>query len=467
MRHDPAGLPSWVAVASALMSKAIAQVGACRFTVVAAFVAECVCLFVASRHGDFTVSGEASRFVPWMWAGGIAFLVAALSAARRPGFFSGAVGFWAACIILRLAMWHCEPGDDFWRYGWEGKVILAGNNPYIHPPTDPALAAMRDATWSKINHPHVCAIYPPGVLWLFAGVQAICGGITAFKAFFALADMVTIAFLVSLCGGGTAGRKAAQWYAWNPAVIYAFIGGAHYDSLMIVFVLAAVWFLQRCAAATHFSWRTAVTIGGCLGGAIAMKIIPIFLLPVWFMAMRRQVKVAALTLSIAGLIPAVLTLPFGGPLVVSAPLRAFAEVSRFHDLAWWALEAVTIPNPFGRNWPFTLSMLVALYFVNRRFRDEWERGLLWSLGIILILSPVLHPWYVTWLMPIAVWRGAHAWTILSLSALATLFLWDESGLWHAWTPNAITRSLVIFPPLMWWVCERILNAWRNPSIQKL
>ena len=85
---------------------------------------------------------------------------------------------------------------------------------------------------------------------------------------------------------------------------------------------------------------------------------------------------------------------------------------------------------------------------------------LWLLGLALVLSPVLHPWYATWILPLAVWRRAHAWTILSITALAALLLWESTPWWTEWQPNLLTRSLVIIPPLIAWLFQ---SAIRNPQ----
>ncbi len=34
-------------------------------------------------------------------------------------------------MLLRLVALPLEPGDDFWRYQWEGKIQQAGFNPYV------------------------------------------------------------------------------------------------------------------------------------------------------------------------------------------------------------------------------------------------------------------------------------------------------------------------------------------------
>ena len=223
----------------------------------------------------------------------------------------------------------------------------------------------------------------------------------------------------------------------------AFAGAAHYDSLMLLALTAALVALDRAtpvpvAAASSPRGPFAVISALALGIAIAIKVVPIFLLPVWAFALGRRAWLLILTLAI----PVAFTLPFGGPAVVLPPVQAFADVTRFNELLVWIF-----PNPWQRNWPVTTLLCLTVAALAWHFRSDWRRGALWCFGATLILSPVLHPWYVTWILPLAVWRQQHAWTVLSLSALAALLLWDTTAFWTAWQPNPLTRALVILPPL--------------------
>jgi hypothetical protein len=140
------------------------------------------------------------------------------------------------------------------------------------------------------------------------------------------------------------------------------------------------------------------------------------------------------------------------------PLLAFTRITRFNDLIWGWIEALTVRNPYGRNWPFTLVLVIAVAVIAWKFRADWRRSALWVLGAALLLSPVVHPWYVTWILPLAVWRGQIAWSILSLSVLTALLLWETTPLWNAWQPNFLTRSLVVVPPLAAWIFQsRVQN----------
>ena len=416
----------------------------------AALAAEAVLIGLAGRFGDFTVHGNVLRFVPLMLAAGACFLCAIR-------FFpadgkSAPLVFWSVAVLLRIVGLTMHPGDDLWRYVWEGRVQNAGFNPYVLGPLAPELAPLRDAAWAKINHPETAAIYPPLAELLFAGMTRVSSSPLLFKAVFAWADLLTVALLLALVGGDLRHRVAA-WYAWNPAVVYAFAGAGHFDSLMICALTGAVLAHRRASVPGANSLPSAhgreqpVCMPTLLGASIAFKLVPLFLLPIFVRRWR------ALLVALA--IPAALSIPYGGVTVLKS-LRGFAEVTRFNDLVWWTVEAVTGPNPFGRNWPFTLAMLLALGVIAWRMRGDFPRALLWSLGAMLLLSPVLHPWYVTWILPFAVWRGQHAWTVLSLSALAALLLWETTPLWQAWQPNAVTRALVMAPPLGWLAAKR----WR-------
>ena len=465
-----------------------------------AILAEVALLLAALDSGDLSVPGHPARLVAALLGAGLCFLVAVRFFPKSDGR-NRAVLFWFVAIALRVVLLPMEPGDDLWRYLWEGRIQRAGFNPYVEGPDSVLLTDLRDDEWWRINHPESAAIYPPATELTFAALARAVPAtpqsavsVLAFKLVFVLADLATIALLLRLVRSdgflnrrGAEGKQSsaegktedleslcvpllplctsavnpcpyrrAAWYAWNPAVAYACAGAGHFDSLMLLTLTAAVFALHRAttADATRPAWSWSLASAACLGLAIAFKLIPVFLLPVWFFALRK--RTAALVLSVA--IPAALTLPYGGPVVVLKPLLAFTEVTRFNDLVWAWLEAVSIQNPFGRNWPFTLTLAVAVSVIVWKFRADWRRSALWVLGAALLLSPTLHPWYVTWILPLAVWRGQTAWTILSLSALTALLLWESTALWTAWQPTLLTRSFVILPPLAAWFLQSKIQS---------
>ncbi len=389
-------------------------------------------LLGAAAHGDFVKHGEALVFVPCILLAGVAFFFAVRlfgkASSSRP-----VLTVWAIAIVLRLMMLTCTPGDDFWRYAWEGHVQNAGENPYQLAPDAPGLARFRDVHWSKINHREVAAIYPAATELVFAAMTRVSSSPLWFKCVFITADLLALALLLRLVDA-----RAAAWYAWNPAVVYAFGGGAHYDSLMLLALTASVVALHR-AKSVHFKWQLASVL--CLALAISLKLVPAILLPVWAFALGKR----AWLLALCAAIPAAFAIPFGGFAITMKPFRDFVDVSRFNELLVWIF-----PNPWQRNWPVNVLLCIVVAVIVLRFRNDWPRSAFWTLGAALVLSPVLHPWYATWILPLAIWRRQPAWTVLSISALTAFLLWETTSLWTAWQPNVLTRALVIVPPLLAW-----------------
>ena len=358
---------------------------------------ELLLVSLASGYGDFVRKGEALIFVPLMLLAGVAFFCAVrFFESVRDGLQSRTL--WGIAIGLRILMLPCSPGDDLWRYAWEGRVQNAGANPYTLAPAASELAHLRDAHWPKINHREVAAIYPPAAELLFAAVTRISPSQYLFKLLFAAADLLTLALLLRLVN-----PIRAAWYAWNPAVVYAFTGAAHYDSLMLLALTAAVVGLNATRSQAPLGneeslrWQLASVL--CLSAAISLKLIPAILLPVWAFTLGKRAWLLAFCA-----VPAALAIPFGGLATTLQPLRDFADVSRFNELLVWIF-----PNPWQRNWPVNVLLCVTIAVIVVRFRHDWPRAALWTLGAALVLSPVLHPWYATWMLPLAIWRRAPAW----------------------------------------------------------
>src|SRR4051812_24381437 len=195
---------------------------------------------------EWTLAEMPIRFVATALIGGIVFFAAVMDFPEWISGRSQKMTFWTIAILLRLVALPLEPGDDFWRYQWEGKIQHAGFNPYVHAPDDPALEEQRAEFphFYHINHRDFRAIYPPGAELLFAGLSRITNSPLLYKLLFAAADLGVVAVLLLLIPGPWRFATAA-WYAWNPLVIYSFAGSAHFDSLMILPMIGGIYFLVR------------------------------------------------------------------------------------------------------------------------------------------------------------------------------------------------------------------------------
>ena len=413
-----------------------------------ALLAEILLLVVLHRFDDWRYAGMPIKFVETAVLCGIAFFAAASAFARVPLGRMAGMTFWVVAILLRIICLPLEPGDDLWRYQWEGKVQNAGFNPYLLAPNDEKLASVRPqfADWNRINHRDYSAIYPPGAELLFAALGRFAAGPLAYKLLFAAADLAAVAILLRLIGGSTRFVDAA-WYAWNPLVVYSFAGAAHFDSLMILPMLAGILCFVRSRAATEASgqWGYAILGAVALGVAISIKLIPVLLLPICAFALGRR----ALALGISLAIPAALSLPFGFPQVaIWNSLGRFIHVTRLNDIFWWIIEDTVWPNPHQKNYQYNVIIIVAVLVVSVFFLRNWKRGLLWVMGTALILSPVFHPWYCTWILPFAAWRRIDGWQVLSITVFAYYLFWDERLFMLPWHSEPWLRGFILIPPFV-------------------
>ena len=418
-------------------------------------------IHLMSAHGDFLQKGEAWKFTALGVAAGAAYWLAAVCATRtRLSTRQSACVFWLAAVALRVMILPVVPGDDLWRYRWEGAIQLHGFNPYAASPDSRGLIHLRNADWSKINHRDYPAIYPPLTEMVFAGIAAAGNAVSLYKVIFALADLAGVAVLRRLLVRSGIPAQQAAWYAWNPLAIYAFAGAAHFDSLMILALLGAIWALHEGTAGCARGVATGVVPGIrrldpasalLLGLAIAIKIAPLALLPVWVCALRSWRR-AAIFLPVTLFPLAASAFAYGFPRVpVFSTLRQFGLGFRVNDPVWWLFDAMGRSHPAVSNVLPGGCALVACAALAWWFRRDWRRGLLWVWGAALLLSPVVHAWYVVWALPIAAWRGrgARAWFVFSISTFGYFLLWEVN---HAsgkpWQEPLWLRLAILLPPLV-------------------
>jgi hypothetical protein len=230
-------------------------------------------------------------------------------------------------------------------------------------------------------------------------------------------------------------------------VVYSFAGAAHFDSLMVLPLLAAILFLIRVEGAENprAKWWLAVGAAVLLGLAISIKLIPLLLLPLCVFALRSRAPV----LAISAAIPAALSVGFGWPRVpIWESLRHFAYVTRLNDLFWWVIEETIWPNPRQKNYHYNVTLVIVVVALSLLFWRDWKRGMLWVIGAALIFTPVLHPWYCTWILPLAAWRRVQPWQILSVTLFAYYLFWNQRLFAVPWRAEWWLRAIIIVPPLV-------------------
>ncbi|HWY50032.1 MAG TPA: hypothetical protein VNW72_00970 [Chthoniobacterales bacterium] len=412
-----------------------------------ALVLELIFFAALNLFDDWTLESMPAKFVAAAFLSGVAYLAAVSNFKVDISLQKQAILFWGVAIILRLIALPLAPGDDLFRYQWEGKIQRAGFNPYLIAPADPQLDQLRHdfPQAAKINHPELRAVDPPGAELLFKVLSAIKNRALFYKITFAIADLAVAALLLRLIAGEDRYRGAA-WYAWNPLAVYTFAGAAHFDSLMMLSMVGGILALVRSTTQTGSGakWSWAVLAALLFGIAISLNLAAASLVLLCAVALRWR----AIALALTALIPVLFSFAFGFPKVrIWESLGQFTQLSRLNDLFWWLIEETVWPNPHQRSFHYYPILIVCVISVSFLFVRDWKRGMLWAFGVVLVLSPILHPWYCVWILPLAAWRSAYAWNVLSVTLFSYYLFWDERLFGLPWHAEPWMRGLIIAPVL--------------------
>jgi hypothetical protein len=415
-------------------------------------------------YGDFR-----NPEVLWpFWRGigvmGVGFVLVRQVRSLSPGWF------WGVTILLRLLLLPMYPGDDIWRYLWEGYIQTLGFSPYHLPPNSPDLVFYQTEWWNQINHPGVTAIYPPLTQLGFHLLAMVSPAVSLYKLSFILADIL-VCWLLSR----RYGYPATLVYAWNPLVLYCFAGGGHYDSWFIL-PLVAAWLLFDPADETsptrhipsalnvllesrygyHVRWLGSALF---LGISVAIKWIslPIVVFLGWQAWRQSGWKLAALVVAL-GVLPFFLSaIAFCRdatcPLVPTSSV--FVAYGRSAELFPYLLGLVW-PATQQANWIYLIPLAIGILLLLRRFQrfQEFAEG---YLILLLMLSPIIHAWYFTWLIPFAVASRNLGTQLLSFSAFVYFLLPYRQALGNPdWFLRPLERFLLWAPFLvgLWWSLRR-------------
>ena len=246
------------------------------------------------------------------------------------------------------------------------------------------------------------------------------------------------------------GRERLRWlalYALNPVPVLSFAGEAHFDSLMIIAVVAAVWSWER--GRRHWAWAL-------LGVAVQMKIAAVFLAwPFWAQGdarSRRGLGVFAAAL----LLPA---LPFASTLPnLLRGLASFGGETSGNGFLHFLLELLTRSKTVP-SIAMALLFFATVIVIGQKIRPM-SRAAMLVFGAFVLCAPTVTFWYPAWGLPFATLHSCPPFWVLS--ALDALYFAAERergitgtfehpwwAYWALWTP--------VFLSLAAWV-RRYTNA---------
>ncbi|WCL50284.1 glycosyltransferase family 2 protein [Leptospira sp. GIMC2001] len=327
-------------------------------------------------------------------------------------------------IVLRIPTLFIEPNwsEDYYRILWD--AILVGDcvSPYLHAPME-IVNQFGDFQFliQKMNSADYFSFYPP--IQHFLGMISLSsmrwfGNNNLESNLFIFSLFLKLILLFFEIGNLILFRIILQrnsnfiiFYAWNPMVIMETTGNIHLETVMLFFILLTIILWQKA----QYSLA-----GFSFGLAIWTKLIPIIFIPfIYFRNCRNfrnsftfnwRININFFAPSFIFIILWLYLISDGllsqfelGIGLYSSYFEFFSSMNYLlkYFLASWNIQyaqtGIIIWIIFG-----IFLILLSFQFAKTAYRNRKEislpRGFLYVYNLLLLLSPVIHPWYlIPWL----------------------------------------------------------------------
>ncbi|WP_420570635.1 mannosyltransferase [Kordia sp.] len=358
-------------------------------------------------------------------------------------------------VVFRLIFLGSIPNlsQDFYRFIWDGRMLLEGWNPYLYLPKDLIASGTAPIQESQALFDGMGSLnasnytnYTPinQICFVIAGLiapKSITGAVIVLRIILILADIGTLYFGRKLLKNLGISTHNIWLFILNPLVIVELVGNLHFEGLMIFFLVWSLYLLQKG------SWKWAAII---LALSVSVKLLPFIFLPIlfqWFTKFRitqfRKNSITTLKKGIGKLIVFYtivfvivigLFLPFisedfiaNYKATIGLYFQKFEFNASFYYIARWIgykIVGWNMIEDIGRITPyvvFTSVMIISFFRDNTSFKKA-VTGLLFGLSIYFFTTTTMHPWYFTTLLALSVftnYRFTVVWSFMFILSYAT------------------------------------------------
>ncbi|MDO5493602.1 MAG: polyprenol phosphomannose-dependent alpha 1,6 mannosyltransferase MptB [Nesterenkonia sp.] len=356
---------------------------------------------------------------------------------------------------------------DVFAYLGQGRLVLAGEDPYTTGVSHLAnwFQLGTDITWAEDETP-----YGPLFLWVEAAVMRLTGedvdlAILLFRLVCVAGVVLMMVYIPKLARLHGVDPARAQWIAAaNPLLIISFISSAHNDALMIGFALAGVYWAAR---------GRGVVATLLIVLSIGVKPITMVLLPfiglLWAgpgASWRRRFGRWAMTAGLAGGVLAVIGLVqgygFGWVTVLAGTGTGsvfWSPLGIMDGFMITVLDAVGIPHFWTldtlKNIARVLSVLIVLALMFRGPDRFVVQRMMWAFTALVVLSPIIQPWYLLWLLPLFAVTGIRrgdwqlTWVAFTVAFFLAFGAADQLSIWQF---LEMDQQMIVLSQVVSWAC---------------
>ena len=216
-------------------------------------------------------------------------------------------------VVFRLIFLFSIPNlsQDFYRFIWDGQLIINGLNPYLFTPnelinTHHTLFTQMEPLYKGMgalsaqhfsNYPPIHQL--PFVIAALISKNSILGSVIILRIIIILADIGILIYGKKLLELLKLPTQNIFYYFLNPLVVIELTGNLHFEALMLFFLMVSLYFLYK---------QKLIHSAIFMGFSILTKLLPVFFLPLLINRLKFKKTLLYSTLIIGCII--VLCLPF-------------------------------------------------------------------------------------------------------------------------------------------------------------
>ncbi|MBP8917201.1 MAG: hypothetical protein KBG70_10710 [Chitinophagales bacterium] len=330
-------------------------------------------------------------------------------------------------IFLRFVLLFSIPNltDDFYRFIWDGKLLLNGINPYAFSPEQITLNNVHHTNFTNVVDTHLFnelnskqyfSIYPPVCQFLFSGAAFLSFNntyvnIVLLKFFIFLFEAGTILLLPKLLVQLKMPVKYQLIYTLNPLIILELTGNMHFEAIMVFFLVLSIYYLVK---------QKDIFSAIAFGFAIGSKLWPVMLLPLFFkfIGFKRTLQFCL----ISGVVALIILLPmFLQYKNIAGSLNLYFQQFEFNASSYYFFRFIIGKDA---NYDTFLLMrkllplftvigitLLSIFYKKQYFLT----ALLLAFSLYCLFATTIHPWYLSPLIILSVFsnfRYAIIWSFL-------------------------------------------------------
>ncbi len=316
-------------------------------------------------------------------------------------------------VFFRGIAWFAFPtlSEDLYRFIWDGTVILEGVSPYALTPIEfykENLHTPFEQIFPLINSTSYYSVYPT-VIQVISAFGALASNdlylsSLIIKLPLLLAEIATIWMLPQVLLKFNISPKYSVLYMLNPLLIVDVLGNAHFEALMIFFVVLAL---------RHIQEKNFALAGGAMAMSVATKLFPLLMIPFLWKVFKGKDRVqffaAFMCCSLILFLPIYFRWEYLMHFMESINLyfQRFEFNASIYYVVRWLGESVVGYNLIAVIGP-AMGILTALVGVSLWWRQPWERlsvalrSALWLSLTYYLLGTTVHPWYISFLIIIGI-----------------------------------------------------------------